>query len=1127
MATLEDEMTKRLAQLDNALSARDEVIVRLQRYLPPTIADAVLNDQERLRGERRDVTVLFVDAVGFTRLSASLDAESVFNLINDLLARLIACVHRYDGLVDKFTGDGLMAVFGAPVAHENDAELAVRAAVDMQKAAADFAPIARAQLGAPVQIRIGINCGPAISGVLGTDQQAAYTVIGETVNLAARLESVARPGTILASVEVLNRTASLFEFSGRQLISLKGVDHEVAVYEVHAPLSDPGSNRGVPGMAGAYLGREGQLNRLGEIREAFFTDSAGCLVIVEGEAGLGKSRLVSEWTATLQSDAVTIWRGRGLPYAQGTGYGVFQSLLQNAIETYANPDTWLQRVDDAFKPLIRQLLSLPADAQGTTLWEQLDPARINQLTTLAIREWLVNEAAEQPLLLILDDFHWADDLSQQALETLHTLVEDHRLLFCVISRPHADFQLDCADVAPDRCERIEVAPLSETESRSLLNSFVDLDSFPSSMVDTILMRAEGNPFYIEEFTRALIERQLVKLDQGQWRATSLPLLETLDFPTSLRGLMLARIDRLPDNLRHLLQDASVIGLQFDIALLQELEQQLGRADNIIPMIDRLTELDLLELRAPAEAQIHAFRHILTQETVYDSILRNERPTLHRIVAECIESIYPDALDDHVEILALHYDRARVREKALEYALLAGQRAQHRFANRAAIGHYSRALQLSQHLGRTDTVRWQAAIGLGDVQQHIGESEEAITFYQAALDERMQAPPVARAEVMLKLGRACDKLGDLDRTESWLKAAAAEISLARQDAPAVEAEIYGALGWLNYRGGDLPLAQTLLERAANLAEDAEGYSALSSILNRLGGVYFSQGAWEQATQVVERALEIRERLGDLLGVARSSNNLGILLRDSGDWTGALQTYHRSLDAMQAIGDIEGMAIAHTNIANVHIDMGNWDEAEISLQRSYEIAQRIANPYEIAQAQLNFGRLYLRKGELDRAASFLDRAITLYNQVGVSANPNIIDAYWLQAWLKLEKGQIQAAKDWSERNYTLLAEGIGESDGEAPEWGRYHQLIGRLNLAQGDVSTAVEHLNHAKRIFRANRSHAEAGRTAYWLAQAHLRADHPQAAREQLIEAQNIFKELGAEVDLVRTNQFLKGLEKATA
>ncbi len=1114
-----------IAQLRADLADRDVMIDRLRRFIPPIIADGILHDQERLRGERREVTVLFVDAVNFTKLAVSLDAEVVFNLINDLLARLVACVRRYGGLVDSFTGDGLMAVFGAPVAHENDAELAVRAAIDMQQAAAGFAEIARAQLGAPVQVRIGLNRGPAIAGVLGTEEQSAYTVIGETVNLAARLEAIAQPGTILASSTVHARAEAFFDFTPSQTVVVKGVGAPVETYEVLSTRASPASPRGVPGMVGPCLGRDTQLAQLHEVYDTFLTGRRGRLVTVTGEAGLGKSRLVSEWVAQIPPDGYALWGGRGLPYAEGTGYGVFRSLLQAALDSYADPDEWQSRVSEPFRPLIRQLLGLPQPDGEEILWEHLSPERTSQLTTLAIREWLRNEAQDHPLILILDDFHWADELSRQVLQSLLALMAERRILFCIMMRPHAGTGLDTTHLDPDICQHIAVPPLTHGESHILLSSFVELDGVPDATVETILTRAEGNPFYIEEFVRMLIEHEVLQLQDGKWTAVSLPQLENLDFPTSLRGLMLARVDRLPEALRYLLQHATVIGLQFDAALLQVIEHRLRRVGNIDPMIDRLTSLDLLQLRPAAGPRTYAFRHILTQETVYQSILRNERPKLHRVVAESIEELHGGALDVHVEALALHYDRARVRDKALLYALLAGKRAQDRFANREALGHYSRALQLSQHLGQTGDARWQAAVGLGDVQQHVGEYEEALAFYEATLNDHTAAEPIARADVMLKLGRVSDKLGNLEEAESWLRAAATEIAHAGERTPAIEAGIYSALGWLTLRDGDLPGAQALLERAASLVETTEDYSVLSSILNRLGAVYFSQGEWREAAAVVQRSLDIRERLGDLLGVARSSNNLGILLRDSGDWESALQTYRTSLEAMQTIGDAEGEAIAHTNIGNVYIDIGDWGQAETNLQRSYEISQRIANPYEKAQANMNLGRLYLRKSEYAKATQYLDTALVLFAQVGASAGPNVIDAYWLQGVLYLEQGQIAKAQSWSERSYGLLTESTGEVDGESPEWGRYHQLVGRLVLARGQVGEALERLTRARTIFEANRSYAEVGRTAYWLAQALTRADDIGAARDELGRARTIFEELGAQVDLTRVTEFLLGLGEA--
>jgi adenylate cyclase len=783
-------------------------------------------------------------------------------------------------------------------------------------------------------------------------------------------------------------------------------------------------------------------------------------------------------------------------------------------------------VSATFRPFIRRLLGLSLATDEETALEQLAPERISQLTTLAIREWLLHEAQEGPLMLILDDFHWADDLSRDVLQSVAGLVTEAHILVCVLTRPQPDFELDNPELEEARYQKIEIPPLSDKVSRKLLGTFVDLEGFPATTIDTILTRAEGNPFYIEEFVRMLIEKEVLELRESKWQVTSSPALESLDFPTSLRGLMLARVDRLPENLRYLLQDAAVVGLQFDAALLQEVEHRIRGLENILPAIERLKELDLLELRPQAGHSTYAFRHILTQETVYQSILRNERPELHKVVAESVETLYAYSKTEHAEVLALHYDRARIRDKALKYTLLSGKRAQRRFANREAIEYYSRALQLSQHLGRAQKERWQAAIGLGDVQQHLGEYEDAIAFYEAALEEHQESTPSERAEVQLQLGSVWQKLGDLENAESWLKTAATEIGEAEDVSPALEAEIYSALGWLTLRGGDLPTALALLQRALNLVDGTRHYQALSSILNRVGAVYYSQGEWDKATQTVQRSLEIRERLGDLLGVARSSNNLGILKRDSGDWPGALQTYQRSLEAMETIGDTEGIAIARTNIGNVYIDLGEWEKAERNLKTAYEIAQQIANPYEKAQANLNLGRLYFRKGEWERAGPFLDTAISLYAQAGVTANPNLMDTYWLRSMLYLEQGAIDEATTWGDRNLALLREGTGEEDGESPEWGRYHQLVGRLELAKGRVAPALEHLERAKRIFQENRSYAEVGRTAYWAAQAQLRADRSGQARDELQQARAVFEKLGAKFELSRVQRVLAGLEKAT-
>jgi adenylate cyclase len=1107
--------------LQQALNAAQESLERLRRFIPSVVAESILHDQEHLNGERREIAVLFADAVNFTHLSASLDAESVFNLINDLLGRLIACVHRYGGLVDKFTGDGLMAVFGAPVAHENNAEMAVRAALDMQRAADEFTPIAKAQLGAPLEIRIGVHSGPAIAGILGTAEQAAYTVIGDTVNIAARVESLATPGNILVSEQVHTRTQPFFEFQTMEATFIKGIDQPVVTYQIIGRRTAPEATRGIQGVTSIFLGHETELAQLRARLIDFVDHQAGQCITVRGEAGMGKSRLVSEWLADITPDTARVWYGRGLPYVQGVSYGIMRSLLQDAINSYQPGEAWDSRISAAMLPFLKQIAGLPLTPKEEMPLSTLTPESVKQLTALALREWFIEEARQKPLIVVLDDFHWADDLSRDLLKSLSHITTEVPVVFCVIIRAYAESPFDPAPDA-EQSLVVNVKPLTQAQSRELLAHAVDLEGLPESVIDTILTRAEGNPFYIEEFVRMLIEKGLLRLEGAQWHVISSVALEKLEAPTSLRGLMMARVDRLPENLRNVLRDASVIGLQFDARVLESVERHFHGAESVAPFLERLTEAGLLEPRPQVNAHTYAFRHILTQETIYDSILHVQRPALHQLVAEALTDLHADHLHDQAEVLAIHYDQARVRDKALEYTLLAGERARLQFANRKATEYYSRALQLSQHLTHRESERWQAAKGLGDIQQHIGEYEEAIAFYQAALEEWKDAPREAQVEIMLKLGRVWIQRGGMEEAETWLQQGLSKLDDSEHAQPQIEAEIHAYLGWISLRRGDLADARARLEQALERVDNTQHYDALSSILNRLGAVYYNQGDWERATQVVERALAIRESLGDILGVARSSNNLGILKRNSGDWQSALDNYQHGLSVLERIGDTEGIAIAHTNIGNVYIDMGNWDKAEANLRQSFEIAQRIANPYEIAQAHLNLGRLYLSQQLWEPSQSHLDTAITLYKQAGAHASAGLIDAYLLQGQLCLEQGKVKAAAEWSAQSHSLLHEVTGKTTGESAEWGRYEQLTGCIIAAQGDAVQAIEHLQRAKTIFDACRTHLEVGRTAHYCAQVWLSLSDETKAYAELVEAQRIFAQLGAAPDLHRVEQALADL-----
>jgi tetratricopeptide (TPR) repeat protein len=707
------------------------------------------------------------------------------------------------------------------------------------------------------------------------------------------------------------------------------------------------------------------------------------------------------------------------------------------------------------------------------------------------------------------------------LQAVVNLVRDVPVLLCLITRPQPEKPLK---IDPELLgTKIELKPLSAEHSRALLGHLVDLSDLPEPIVNTILARSEGNPFYIEEFVRVLIEKSMLKPGENQWRVASTVELQTLDIPTSLGGLMMTRFDRLPKDLQQVLRSAAVLGLQFTAQLLEEVERRLHGSAGVQPMVERLIDMGMLEERRDGDGQTYAFSHILSQETIYNSILHSQRPGLHRTVAESLEALYADDLSGQVEALALHYDRARVRDKAMRYAVEAGDRARARFANHEAIEYYSRALQLSQHLSGYESTRWKAAIGLGEVEQLIGEYEEAIAFYQATLEEWNEASPEDRAWAMLKLAQVWDKRGNLQEAQNWLRQALAQLDRVRGSMPELRAQIYSDLGWLSLRRGDLAAAKDWLEQGLALVVDTEHYGVLSSVLNRLGAVYYNRSEWQQAASYVERALDLREKLGDIVGYARSINNLGILKQASGDWDGALADYQRAVEMHERIGEVEGLALACTNLGVVYTDRGEWDKAEENLQRSFAIAQRVAHGYELAQAHMNLGRLYLLQSRWADCARHLNAAIPLYEEVGAHANLNLNDAFYLQSTLNLEQGQIQVARQWAARSHDLLRTVTATNDEGSVEWGRYQQIVGRIALATGELNAAREHFDRSITIFRSNESQLELGRIFYWSALLSLKLGQIERSSEEIKEASKIFEILGARADLERISALAKQID----
>ncbi len=549
-----------------------------------------------LAGERKMVTALFADVVGSTSLAEQMDAEDWTAVMNRAFDLISPAVYKYEGTIARLLGDAILAFFGAPVAHEDDPVRAIRAGLEVLTIVREYAEEVRRKHGIDFAMRVGMNTGPVVVGEVGSDLKYEYTAMGDAINLAARMQSAARPMSLLISEHTHRFVAPVFECVDLGQIDVKGKAERVRVYEVAAAKAAPGKLRGLAGLESLMVGRDAELQSLLKVSAAVQA-GLGRAVVIAGEAGLGKTRLLSEWkvaaqTSNLQSPNSNIqWaEGHCLSYGQGLAYHLLLDLLRsligvpaaaNVTETHAalkarTEDLFGEAMLDVY-PYLGHLLSLQDLLEGAALdrVKALDPQAVQAQYLAAMRKLLQAMAARQPLVLICDDIHWADPSSTELLVKLLSLASEAPLLFTFITRLDRETagwkMVQAARDLGAGLTELTLNPLSDADSRQLVSNLLEVESLPENVRNVILQKAEGNPFFVEEVIRMLIDRGAIIKQDDRWAAGKG--IETVEIPDNLQGLLLARIDRLPDETKRTLRVASVIGRQFAVKVL---EQVVGR-----------------------------------------------------------------------------------------------------------------------------------------------------------------------------------------------------------------------------------------------------------------------------------------------------------------------------------------------------------------------------------------------------------------------------------------------------------------------------------------------------------------------------------------------------------------------
>ncbi len=573
----------------------EERLTRIKAQTPPELAAKMR--AAHLAGERKVVTALFLDVVGSTALGERMDPEDWTQIMNRAFELLSPIIEKhYEGTIARLLGDALLAFFGAPVAHEDDPVRAVHASLDLLEAVRVYAIEVQAKYGIPFEVRIGLNTGPVVVGDVGSDLKFEYTAMGDAVNLAARMQSAARPMTVLISEHTHRFVAPVFDCLDLGEIEVKGKREPVRVYEVQGVKAQPGRLRGLAGLESAMVGRDSELAALVQLSAAVHA-GLGRAAVVVGEPGLGKSRLIAEWKAasqTAQAGPAELWaEGRCLSYGHVLPYHLLIDLLRSLIgvpatagnlEERAALQALVERVNgpaamEVF-PYLGHLLSLPLEGEAAERVNLLDAQALQNQYLAALRQLLLGLARRQPLMIVLDDIHWADPSSTDLLIKLLPLLAEAPLLLCLVTRPDREAHgWRLVNAARERLgaglTELSLNPLTDADSRQLVSNLLEIESLPDNIRTLILQKAEGNPFFVEEVIRMLIDRGAIFRQGGSWAAGKE--INTVEIPDNLQGLLLARIDRLPEDVKRTLRVASVIaviGRQFSVRVLEQVLERL-------------------------------------------------------------------------------------------------------------------------------------------------------------------------------------------------------------------------------------------------------------------------------------------------------------------------------------------------------------------------------------------------------------------------------------------------------------------------------------------------------------------------------------------------------------------------